>query len=87
VVLDFAAVSLPLLDDESEAFLATRATIIAGQPDSDTITGTAISHTAIFTNLFIVFCLHKNLWPRASLLPGHIDKSRSNATSNHFTFC
>jgi hypothetical protein len=54
VVLDFAAVSLSLLDDESDAFLATRATIIAGQPASDTTTGTAINQHPIFTNLFIV---------------------------------
>jgi hypothetical protein len=53
VVLDFAAVSLSLLDDESDAFLATRATIIAGQPASDTTTGTAINQHPIFTNLFI----------------------------------
>ncbi len=63
VVLDFAAVSLSLLDEESDAFLATRATIIAGQPASDTTTGTAISHTAIFANLFIVTCLRKNYGP------------------------
>jgi len=54
VVLDFAAVSLSLLEELSEAFLATRATAIAGQPDSDTTTGTAINQQPIFTNLFII---------------------------------
>ena len=54
VVLDFAAVSLSLLEELSEAFLATRATAIAGQPDSDTTTGTAINQQPIFTNFFII---------------------------------
>lgn len=54
VVLDFAAVSLSLLEELSEAFLATRATAIAGQPDSDATTGTAINQQPIFTNLFII---------------------------------
>ena len=63
VVLDLVALSLSLLEDESDAFLAMRAAIIAGQPASDTTTGTAISHTAIFANLFIVCHLLKNYGP------------------------
>jgi hypothetical protein len=43
VVLDFAAVSLSLLEELSQAFLATRANAIAGQQASDTTTGTAIN--------------------------------------------
>ena len=54
-VPDLLAVSLSLLDELSDAFLATRATIIAGQPASDTTTGTAINQHPIFTNLFIFY--------------------------------
>ena len=54
VVLDLLVVSLSLLDELSDAFLATRATAIAGQPVSDTTTGTAINQQPIFTNLFII---------------------------------
>jgi len=53
-MLDFAAVSLSLLEELSEAFLATLATAIAGQPATDTTTGTAINQQPIFTNLFII---------------------------------
>lgn len=55
VVLDLLAVSLSLLEELSDAFLAKRAAAIAGQPVSDTTTGTAISQHPIFTNLFIVY--------------------------------
>lgn len=54
VVLDLLAVSLSVLDELSEAFLAKRAAAIAGQPVSDTTTGTAINQHPIFINLFIV---------------------------------
>ena len=53
-VLDLLAVSLSLLDELSDAFLAKRAAAMAGQPASDTITGTAINQQPIFTNLFII---------------------------------
>jgi hypothetical protein len=53
VVLDLVAVSLSLPEELSEAFLATRAIAIAGQPARDTTTGTAINQHPIFTNLFI----------------------------------
>ena len=54
VVLDLVAVSLSLLEELSDAFLANRAAAIAGQPASDTTTGTAIKQSIIFEYLFIV---------------------------------
>jgi len=54
VVLDLLAVSLSLLEELSDAFLANRAAAIAGQPASDTTTGTAIKQSIIFAYLFIV---------------------------------
>ena len=54
-VLDLLAVSLSLLEELSDAFLARRAAAMAGQPASDTMTGTAINQHPIFTNLFIVY--------------------------------
>ena len=53
--LDLLAVSLSLLEELSDAFLARRAAAMAGQPASDTMTGTAINQHPIFTNLFIVY--------------------------------
>ena len=54
-VLDLVVLSLSVLEELSEAFLATRATAIAGQPVRDATTGIAINQHPIFTNLFIFF--------------------------------
>ena len=54
VLVDLLVLVLSLLDEESDAFLAMRAAIIAGQPASDTTTGRAINQHPIFTNLIII---------------------------------
>jgi hypothetical protein len=53
-IVDALVLVLSLLEELSDAFLATRAAIIAGQPVSETTTGTAINQHPIFTNLFII---------------------------------
>ncbi len=44
----FAALSLSLLDEDSDAFFATLATASAGHPASDTKTGNDANKTATF---------------------------------------
>ena len=53
--LDLLALSMSVLDQLSDVFLAKRAAAIAGQSARDTITGTAINQHPIFTNLFILY--------------------------------
>lgn len=66
-VLGFTALSLSLLDEFSDAFLATRAAIIAGHPANETTTGTAINQHPTFTNLFIFLSLLKTTTHRPAI--------------------
>ena len=62
-VLGLVTLVLSLLDELSDAFLAIRAAIIAGQPANDTSTGRAMSQPLIFTSWFTVFSPNRWIHP------------------------